>query len=78
VENFKPQDTNDGRFYTFCVELNPKMRGIGFVSGMFVLMDKNYKEINYITLAANGDKNLPTARAISTTMNFCCSAKSIG
>ncbi len=57
VENFKPQDTNDGRFYTFCVELNPKMRGIGFVSGMFVLMDKNYKEINYITLAANGDKN---------------------
>jgi hypothetical protein len=57
VENFKPQDTADGRFYTVCVELNAKLRGIGFVSGMFTVMDENYKEINYITLSPNSDKN---------------------
>lgn len=55
--NFKPQDTADGRFYTFFVELNPALRGMGYVSGMYVVMDENYKEIDYITLLPSNDKD---------------------
>ncbi|WKY45143.1 arylsulfotransferase family protein [Eubacteriaceae bacterium ES2] len=59
VENFQAQDTEEGRFYTFMVELDPSLRNAmgGFSSGMYVLMDENYNEINYITLMANDDKN---------------------
>jgi hypothetical protein len=57
VENFKAQDTADGRFYTFFTELNPGMRGMGFVSGMYVVMDENYREVNYITLAASSGQH---------------------
>lgn len=56
-ENFTAQDTADGRFYTYMLELNTKMRGMGFASGMYVIMDQNYHEINYVTLTANDDKN---------------------
>lgn len=57
--NFAPQDTEDGRYYTFNVELNEKTRGQngGYKSGMYVVMDKNYKEVNYITLLTNSTQN---------------------
>ncbi|WP_088225270.1 arylsulfotransferase family protein [Desulfosporosinus sp. FKB] len=52
--NFKVFDTKDGRFYTFHEQLNFKdSYGYGF--GMIVVMDKFYREVNYITLAANDD-----------------------
>jgi hypothetical protein len=57
ADNFKPQDTQDGRFYSYFVELNTSKKGTGFLSGMYIIMDKNYNEINYVTLAANSDKN---------------------
>lgn len=55
--NFMAQDTADGRFYTYYAELNPALQGMGYVSGMYVVMDENYKEIDYITLLPNDDKN---------------------
>lgn len=55
--NFRAYDTSEGRFYTYFVELNPALAGLGYVSGMFVLMDENYREIDYITLLPNDDKN---------------------
>lgn len=59
AENFMAQDTEDGRFYTYFVELKPQWRNAngGFSSGMYVVMDSNYKEINYVTLQANDDPN---------------------
>lgn len=59
AENFMAQDTEDGRFYTYYVELKPEWRNAngGFSSGMYVVMDENYSEVNYITLNANEDKN---------------------
>jgi hypothetical protein len=58
TENFQPQDTQDGRFYTYFAELNPEMRNSkgGFSSGMYVVMDENYKEIDYITMLANDEE----------------------
>lgn len=57
LENFMPQDTPDGRFYTVSLELNPARGGIGFTNGMYIVMDENYKEINYVTLASNANQN---------------------
>lgn len=59
VENFQAQDTEDGRYYTYMVELNPSLRNAmgGFSSGMYVVMDENYNEVNYVTLSANDNKN---------------------
>lgn len=59
AENFMAQDTEDGRFYTYFVELKKEMRNAngGYSSGMYVVMDENYKEIDYVTLIPNEDKN---------------------
>lgn len=59
VENFKAQDTADGRFYSYFVELKPEWRNAngGFSSGMYVVMDQEYREIDYVTLKANEDVN---------------------
>lgn len=59
VENFKAQDTEDGRYYSFFVELDPSKRNAngGFSAGEYVVMDENYKEINYVTLQENSDSN---------------------
>ncbi|MEN8905743.1 MAG: aryl-sulfate sulfotransferase [Clostridiales bacterium] len=55
--NFKAQDTKDGRFYTFNLELNSEMgHKLGsFCSGMFVIMNENYVEINYATLLSSSN-----------------------
>ncbi len=57
IANFQPHDLAEGRYYTYFFETNNALRdpGNGYNSGMFVLMDENYKEVRYITLA-------PTAR----------------
>lgn len=61
AENFKAVDAQeDGqRYYTYFVELRSDMRNSqgGYSSGEYVVMDKNYKEINYVTLMPNEDKN---------------------
>ncbi len=52
VENFAPQDTEDGLFYTYFIELNVAMRNAigGFSSGMYVVMNDQFQEVNYVTL----------------------------
>lgn len=52
VANFQPHDLTEGRYYTYFYETNTDLRDPdnGYNSGMFVLMDQNYKEIEYITL----------------------------
>lgn len=59
VENFKAQDTDEGRFYTYFAELKPSWRNVngGYSSGMYVIMDENFKEIEYVTLMPNDDNN---------------------
>ncbi len=57
AENFAAQDTPDGRFYTYMLELNAKRRGMGYVSGMYVIMDANYRELDYATLLPNDEAN---------------------
>ena len=61
AENFKavdaPEDGN--RYYTYFVELRSDMRNSqgGYSSGEYVIMDENYKEIDYVTLMPNTDEN---------------------
>lgn len=59
AENFGKQITADGGCYTFFVELHPDFRNIfgGYSSGMYIVMDENYSEIDYVTLHPNGDEN---------------------
>lgn len=60
VKNFRAQDAADDgqRYYTYFVELDPTKRTVlgGFFSGMYVIMDRDYREISYATLLPNGDK----------------------
>ncbi|MCH5264634.1 MAG: aryl-sulfate sulfotransferase [Lachnospiraceae bacterium] len=58
-ENFGKQITADGGCYTFFVELHPDYRNVGggYSSGMYIVMDENYNEIDYVTLRPNGDAN---------------------
>lgn len=57
VENFRAQDGSEDkkRYYTYFVELDPTKRNMngGYSSGMYVIMDQNYKEINYVILQKN-------------------------
>lgn len=57
LANFEPHDLDEGRYYTYFYETNTALRdpANGYNSGMFVLMDSNYTEVEYITL-------LPTER----------------
>lgn len=57
VANFEPHDIKEGRYYAYFCETAVNLRDptMGYNSGMFVVMDSNYTEINYITL-------LPTNR----------------
>lgn len=59
AENFGKQITTDGGCYTFFVELHPDFRNIfgGYSSGMYIVMDENYREIDYVTLHPNEDEN---------------------
>ena len=52
--NFQPHETADGMFYTYAVVLG---RQGGYCEGYFVVMDKNYKEIDTVTLMANTNPN---------------------
>ena len=57
IANFEPHDIKEDRYYTYFCETNVDLRDptSGYNSGMFVVMDSNYTEMNYITL-------LPTNR----------------
>lgn len=59
AENFGRQVTSDGSYFTCFVELHKDYRNAngGYSSGMYVVMDENYKEIDYVTLQPNTDPN---------------------
>lgn len=59
AENFAKQITDDGSYYTFFAELNKDYRNAngGYSSGMYVVMDENYVETDYLTLLPNEDTN---------------------
>ena len=52
VANFQPHDLDEGRYYTYFYETNSGLRdpSNGYNSGMFVIMDENYVETDYLTL----------------------------
>jgi hypothetical protein len=52
IANFEPHDIKEGRYYTYFCETDANLRDptMGYNSGMFVVMDSNYTEVNYITL----------------------------
>jgi hypothetical protein len=52
IANFEPHDIKEGRYYTYFCETDVNLRDptMGYNSGMFVVMDSNYTEVNYITL----------------------------
>lgn len=60
VKNFRAQDApEDGRrYYPYFIELDPTQRNVngGFLLGMFVIMDCDYREIDYVTLLPNDEK----------------------
>lgn len=59
AENFAAQKTPDGVYYTYFVELHMDYRNVngGYSSGMYVVMDENYSEIDYVTLLPNTEAN---------------------
>lgn len=59
AENFQKQITADGNFYTYFTELHPEYRNAngGYSSGMYVVMDENYVETDYVTLLPNKEEN---------------------
>lgn len=59
AENFTAQETADGTYYSCFVELHPDFRNAngGYSSGMYVVMDENYSEIDYVTLLPNTEEN---------------------
>lgn len=59
AENFQKQIIGDGNFYTYFAELHQEYRNAngGYSSGMYVVMDENYKEIDYVTLLPNTEEN---------------------
>jgi hypothetical protein len=52
IANFEPKDIAAGRYYTYFCETDASLRdpAQGYNSGMFVVMDSNYAEVNYVTL----------------------------
>lgn len=59
AENFAKQITDEGSYYTYMAELNSDYRNAngGYSSGMYVVMDENFNEIDYVTLQANDEEN---------------------
>lgn len=59
VENFAPQLLEGKQYYTTFVELHRDYRNVqgGFSSGMYLVMDENYKEVEQVSLQANEDQN---------------------
>lgn len=59
AENFATQETADGTFYTAFVELKPEWRNAngGYSSGMYVVMDENFSEIDYVTMLPNTEEH---------------------
>lgn len=58
-EHFGSQEVADGLYHTYFVELHSEYRHSqsGYSSGMYVVMDENYNEIDYVTLLPNEDEN---------------------
>ena len=59
VENFTMQETAEGDYISYFAELRPEYRNAngGYSSGMYVVMDDKYVELERVTLQANTDEN---------------------
>lgn len=59
AENFAKQVTENGSCFTYFAELHKDYRQAngGYSSGMYVVMDDNYVEDDYVTLLPNDDAN---------------------
>lgn len=55
IYSFEPHTTADGMFYSYYMFLKAPLGGKGL--GMWVIMDKNYNEIDQVTMAPNNDKH---------------------
>ena len=59
VENFAPQIVDGKYYYSAFAELHKDFRNFngGFSSGMYLLMDENFNEIDQLTMQPNQDPN---------------------
>lgn len=59
AENFAAQVTPDGTFYTGFVELRVELRNVngGYSSGLYLVMDENYTDVDTLTLLPNQEAN---------------------
>lgn len=59
AENFASQVTDDGTFFTGFVELRVELRNVngGYSSGLYLVMDDHYTDIDTLTLLPNQEAN---------------------
>lgn len=59
AENFAAQITGDGTFFTGFVELRVDLRNVngGYSSGLYLVMDENYTDVDTLTLLPNDEEN---------------------
>lgn len=59
AENFAPQTVGDKLWHSYFVELHPAWQQSqgGYSSGMYVVMDENFKDIDQVTLLPNTEKD---------------------
>lgn len=59
AENFASQVTDDGTFFTGFVELRVELRNLngGYSSGLYLVMDDHYTDIDTLTLLPNQETN---------------------
>lgn len=59
AENFAPQTVGDKVYHSVFVELRQEFRNVmgGYSSGMYLVMDENFKDIDEVTLLPNDEEN---------------------
>ena len=59
AENFAPQQVAGKQYYSMFVELRPEFSNThgGYSSGMYIVLNENYQDIDVITLYPNDDPN---------------------
>lgn len=59
AENFAPQTVDGKVYHSYFVELHRDYRNVmgGYSSGMYVVMDETFREIDYVTLLPNDEAN---------------------
>ncbi len=53
--NFQPDDASGELFFAYDVPINRDLYGGGYSSGFYVIMDKNYREIDLVDMLPNDD-----------------------